>query len=47
LKLDIAAHEWFALAYYKLKGYSDEWYAGPEISSGLSKEVVTSGSSPG
>lgn len=38
LKLDIAAHEWLALAYYKMRGYSDDWFAGPDISSGLSKE---------
>jgi uncharacterized SAM-binding protein YcdF (DUF218 family) len=41
LKLDIAAHEWLALVYYKLKGYSDEWYAGPETGSGPSKDVVS------
>jgi uncharacterized SAM-binding protein YcdF (DUF218 family) len=28
-KLDIAAHEWLGLAYYKLKGYSDEWFPSP------------------
>lgn len=43
LKLDIAAHEWLALVYYKLRGYSDEWFAGPETSSGLSKEVLAGG----
>jgi uncharacterized SAM-binding protein YcdF (DUF218 family) len=45
LKLDIATHEWLALVYYKLRGYSDEWFAGPEASSSPSKhrEVMTSG----
>jgi uncharacterized SAM-binding protein YcdF (DUF218 family) len=28
-KLDIATHEWLALLYYKLEGYSDDWFAGP------------------
>ena len=42
LKVDIAAHEWLALAYYKLRGYSDEWFAGPETNSSPS-DVVSSG----
>lgn len=28
-KLDLAAYEWLGLGYYKLKGYSDEWFASP------------------
>jgi uncharacterized SAM-binding protein YcdF (DUF218 family) len=28
-KLDLAAYEWLGLAYYKLKGYSDELFPGP------------------
>jgi uncharacterized SAM-binding protein YcdF (DUF218 family) len=28
-KLDMAAYEWLALVYYKLKGYSDEFFPGP------------------
>jgi len=28
-KLDLAAHEWLALLYYRLKGYTDDWFAGP------------------
>jgi hypothetical protein len=27
-KLDIAVYEWAALLHYKLKGYSDDWFAG-------------------
>lgn len=28
-KLDLAVYEWLGLAYYKLKGYSDEWFPEP------------------
>ena len=28
-KLDMAAYEWLGLVYYKLKGYSDEFFPGP------------------
>ena len=28
-KLDISAHEWLGLVYYKLKSYSDEWFPAP------------------
>jgi hypothetical protein len=27
-RLDIALHEWLGLIYYRIKGYSDEWFAG-------------------
>lgn len=33
LKLDIATHEWLGLAYYKLRGHSDEWFSGPDTGS--------------
>ena len=29
LKLDIATHEWLALLYYRLRGYSDDWFPRP------------------
>lgn len=28
-RVDIAVHEWVGLFYYKLRGYSDDWLAGP------------------
>lgn len=39
-KLDIAAHEWLALLYYKLRGYSDEWFAGPDTNANESKDPI-------
>lgn len=40
LKLDIAAHEWLALLYYRLKGYSDEWFAGPDTDENASNPLI-------
>jgi hypothetical protein len=28
-RVDIALHEWIGLIDYKLKGYSDYWFAAP------------------
>jgi uncharacterized SAM-binding protein YcdF (DUF218 family) len=38
--LDIAVHEWLALVYYKLKGYSDDWFAGPLASDECGKACL-------
>lgn len=29
-RLDVAVHEWMGLSYYWLRGYSHEWFAGPD-----------------
>lgn len=31
-RVDIATHEWLGLLYYRLKGYSRDWYVGPMAS---------------
>jgi hypothetical protein len=36
-KLDLAVYEWLGLAYYKLKGYSDEWF--PEPANGSNNDT--------
>lgn len=33
-RMDIAVHEWVGLLYYKLKGYSDDWFAAPADAQG-------------
>ena len=38
--LDIAVHEWLALVYYKLRGYSDDWFAGPIASNECGKACL-------
>lgn len=34
-RLDIALHEWLGLADYKLKGFSDDWFPSPGVSTPL------------
>lgn len=30
-RLDVAVHEWIGLIYYRLSGYSDAWFPGPQV----------------
>jgi len=40
-RVDIALHEWIGLIDYKLKGYSDQWFAAPTDSGQEAPVVVT------
>jgi uncharacterized SAM-binding protein YcdF (DUF218 family) len=37
-RVDVAVHEWLGLLDYRLAGYSDEWFAGPQIPDAIGKQ---------
>jgi hypothetical protein len=45
-KLDMAAYEWLGLMYYKLKGYSDQWFPGPDTNPNNAKPDLVSEKPP-